>query len=353
MLGEALCEFLNELKPRSCKPLKSKGALTDQYNLRAFSTKCEELGFTISPSQISIYTIKELLVPLFSICKKGDPLSILDEKIMKVKKEDDKFQDLSSVLDAILERLEKLEMGIDRLPSNITLNLNEPLEDFSQVPKEENAQQSMVFEEFLRTEKSYCQDLVVFDQVYLREIRNRHLLHQNLNDDLDLFVRNLIEFSESLIKLLEERKNLECLGEIDSESFELFKEYAVTFTEVTRVLSILKYKSEYVEFFDLWRTSEAKGQPVDSFLIKPIQRLCRYPLMLKEYAKNMPNNKSIFEVIETILLFITKVNEITISSTDDKKKHSIQSKIKETVMFNSCRLNSKRENESYSIIISK
>ena len=331
MLGEALCEFLNEIKPRACKPLKSRGPLTDMYNMRAFSQQCEELGVTIPPSQINIHTIKQSLVPLFAFYTTGDPSSKLDEKIASIRKDDSKFVDLQLVLEAVLQRLERLETGLGKLPSNITVNM-ESLEDFGQ-KNEIPSQQKLALDEFIKTEKDYCNDLVAFDRVYLTELKNRHLLHPNVANDLELYIKNLIEFSESLTVLVTERKNLECLGEIDSESYELFKEYAASFTEVSRVLDVLKNKSEHNDFFEIWRKPEARGQTVESYLIKPIQRLCKYPLLLKEYAKDLPDSKSIFEVIDTLEAFISKVNDIATSATDDKKKYSIQAKLKESVIF--------------------
>eukprot|EP00834_Sanchytrium_tribonematis_P002819 NODE_95_length_21511_cov_0.501168.p8 type:complete len:335 gc:universal NODE_95_length_21511_cov_0.501168:9510-10514(+) len=328
MLGEALCNFFNDIKPKTIKPLKSSGPLTDLYNIRQFATNCDQLGVTITPEQINIHTIKQVLIPLFDYYKLGNPISKLDEKINSVKTEDNKTRDLTLVIEAILKRLEKIENGISRLPSNITVM--QSLEDFV---KEEPQINSKAFEEFVKTEKDYCQDLCTFELVYITEIRNRHLLHPNVLGDLEEFIKNLIEFSNSLVKLLEERQTLECLDEIDTESFEIFKEYSNNFVEVSRVLDILKNKSENREFFELWRKPEAKGQPVESYLIKPIQRICRYPLILKEYAKDLPDSKSIYSIIESLQKYITHINEITIGTTDDKRKYSIQNKLKDSVII--------------------
>ncbi len=326
MLGEALCEFMNDVKPRSCKPLKSKGPLTELYNMRAFSQQCTELGIPINTTQINIHTLKQQLIPLFQLYS-GDAASKLDERLSMIKKDENKDQDVVLVLDAILQRLERLEVGLGRLPSNITVM--ESLQDFE---SKENVP-NMAYDEFLKSEKDYCQDLQTFDKVYLTEIRNRHLLHPNVASELENSIRTLIELSDSLGKLIEDRKNLECLGEIDTSSFEIFKEYANTFSEVTRVFEVLKKKNENNEFFELWRKPESKGQTLESYLIKPIQRLCRYPLLLKEYAKDMPDSKSIFEVISAVQKFIDQVNEITESATDDKMKYTIQNKLKDSVFF--------------------
>lgn len=60
-----------------------------------------------------------------------------------------------------------------------------------------------------------------------------------------------------------------------------------------------------------------RGLDLESYLIKPVQRLCRYPLLLKEILKTTPTTHADYQPLSEAL---TKINEAVAKVNDFKGK---------------------------------
>jgi RhoGEF domain len=54
-------------------------------------------------------------------------------------------------------------------------------------------------------------------------------------------------------------------------------------------------------------TPECQGLDLASFLLKPIQRICKYPLLLKELLKNTPESDLDYKAVQKGLIAINGV----------------------------------------------
>ena len=67
------------------------------------------------------------------------------------------------------------------------------------------------------------------------------------------------------------------------------------------VQRLTKENPEFCKFLEAVKArEECKKQTLDSFLIKPFQRVCRYPLLLKELLKATPEDWSDYQKVKSM-----------------------------------------------------
>ena len=143
--------------------------------------------------------------------------------------------------------------------------------------------------ELIQTEKDYIGKLELITRVFLKEIREKQLLNSYETVSLFSNIEDLIPINK---KLLEELSNLEnqsskAVGEVFQKNARNFKTYGVYCSNQPNIHELLtEYKEENKEFSEFlkkcFKLPECKKQDLESFLMMPLQRLCRYPLLLKE-----------------------------------------------------------------------
>lgn len=152
---------------------------------------------------------------------------------------------------------------------------------------------SKVFKEIIDTERKYVQDLETLlsyknDLLKNELISNEqiHILFPNLNEIID-FQRRFLNGLENNINI---PNNLTRIGSIFIHAANTpFKSYEPwTIGQLSAIDLINK------EFQNLSKSSRIldPGFELQSYIIKPIQRLCKYPLLLKELTKNWPDDDS-------------------------------------------------------------
>jgi len=156
-----------------------------------------------------------------------------------------------------------------------------------------------VFEELITTEKQYIENLEVITDLFIRPLKQREILNKiqlsNLFSNVEtLYLQvncELLKRFEALeLKLHKEECNLESLlkniGEIFCEFAPLFKLYAVYCSNQPNIHDrILQFKEENSKFDNFLKRTQKKREcrklDLEAFLITPLQRLCKYPLLLR------------------------------------------------------------------------
>ena len=99
--------------------------------------------------------------------------------------------------------------------------------------------------------------------------------------------------------------------------------YAVFCVNQTRTMSFLEsHKDQNTPFFqfteDMMKDPELAGLSLLSYVIKPVQRLCKYPLLLRELLKNTgeghPDRGGIVSAFEKTQMLVDEVNELQVRS---------------------------------------
>lgn len=178
-----------------------------------------------------------------------------------------------------------------------------------------------ILQEVVDTEESYFSDLGVLMKVFLEPIRKQELLTKQQISSVFANLEAIYPVNEGMLaalRELQEGKAETSIGEIFVERSVLFKLYAVYCSNQPNIRDrILALKKELPEFDDFlkkqFRRPECRKLDLEAFLIKPLQRLCKYPLLIKELLKNTGSDHPEFAVLHQarteISAIVTKVNE--------------------------------------------
>ncbi|KAJ1070743.1 hypothetical protein K5549_003722 [Capra hircus] len=156
--------------------------------------------------------------------------------------------------------------------------------------------------ELLETERTYVKDLNCLMERYLKPLQKETFLTQ---DELDVLFGNLtemVEFQVEFLKTLEDGvrlvPDLEKLEKVDqfkkvlfslggsflyyADRFKLYSAFCASHTKVPKVLVKAKTDAAFKAFLDAQNPKQQHSSTLESYLIKPIQRILKYPLLLKE-----------------------------------------------------------------------
>ncbi|XP_058040613.1 rho guanine nucleotide exchange factor TIAM1 isoform X2 [Ahaetulla prasina] len=156
--------------------------------------------------------------------------------------------------------------------------------------------------ELLETECTYVKDLNCLMERYLKPLQKETFLTQ---EELDVLFGNLTEmvaFQVEFLKTLEDGvrlvPDLEKLEKVDqfkkvlfslggsflyyADRFKLYSAFCASHTKVPKVLVKAKSDTAFKAFLDAQNPRRQHSSTLESYLIKPIQRILKYPLLLKE-----------------------------------------------------------------------
>ncbi|XP_064413497.1 rho guanine nucleotide exchange factor TIAM1 [Latimeria chalumnae] len=156
--------------------------------------------------------------------------------------------------------------------------------------------------ELVETERTYVKDLKYLMERYLKPLQNETFLSQ---DELDVLFGNLaemVEFQVEFLKTLEDGvrlvpdlENLEKVEEFKkvlfslggsflyyADRFKIYSAFCASHTKVPKVLGKAKTDPAFKAFLDAQNPKQQHSSTLESYLIKPIQRVLKYPLLLKE-----------------------------------------------------------------------
>lgn len=170
-----------------------------------------------------------------------------------------------------------------------------------------------VVHELLETERKYVQDLEIL-QNYMRELQIQevinpdtiHYLFGNLNTLVDFQRRFLIQLEEIGEKIPEEQ-NFGQLFSVSEDQFTVYEPYCSNY-----------FSAQDIVVQEAPRLQKLAGilNPVyelPSMLIKPVQRICKYPLLLQQLIKSTspdwPHFDEMSEGLESVKRVTERVNE--------------------------------------------
>ncbi|XP_066471954.1 rho guanine nucleotide exchange factor TIAM2 isoform X1 [Tiliqua scincoides] len=159
-----------------------------------------------------------------------------------------------------------------------------------------------VIQELVDTEKSYVKDLSCLFQLYLEPLQSETFLTQDEMESLFGSLPEMLNFQKIFLETLEDgisscsdfniletpsqfRKLLFSVGGsflYYADHFKLYSGFCANHIKVQKVLERAKTDKAFKAFLDARNPTKQHSSTLESFLIKPVQRVLKYPLLLKE-----------------------------------------------------------------------
>ncbi|XP_058881887.1 rho guanine nucleotide exchange factor TIAM2-like isoform X2 [Acipenser ruthenus] len=159
-----------------------------------------------------------------------------------------------------------------------------------------------VIQELVDTEKSYVKDLSCLFEIYLKPLQNETFLTQDEMESLFGSLPEMLDFQKVFLQTLEERiasspdfstletpfqfkKLLFSLGGsflYYADHFKLYSGFCANHIKVQKVLERAKTDRAFKEFLGARNPTKQHSSTLESYLIKPVQRVLKYPLLLRE-----------------------------------------------------------------------
>uniref|UniRef100_A0A673B406 TIAM Rac1 associated GEF 2a n=1 Tax=Sphaeramia orbicularis TaxID=375764 RepID=A0A673B406_9TELE len=159
-----------------------------------------------------------------------------------------------------------------------------------------------VIQELVDTEKSYVKDLACLFEIYLKPLQNETFLTLDEMESLFGSLPEMLDFQRVFLQTLEERiasspdfNTLETPSQFKkllfslggsflyyADHFKLYSGFCANHIKVQKVLERAKTDQAFKEFLDARNPTKQHSSTLESYLIKPVQRVLKYPLLLRE-----------------------------------------------------------------------
>lgn len=172
------------------------------------------------------------------------------------------------------------------------------------------SQRMRAVQEFVTTERKYVQDLEIL-QDYMQTLQNSEAASPDLIHNLFLNLNSLLDFQRRFLIRVEtvyaQPPHQQRWGQVmaaHEHAFDVYEPYCANFNSAQQLAVQESARLSSVE-----HPMVAAG--VGAFLIKPIQRLCKYPLLLKDMVKSSDKEQieDLQEGIAAVERINSKVNE--------------------------------------------
>ncbi|KAG9283172.1 pleckstrin homology domain-containing family G member 3-like [Astyanax mexicanus] len=181
-----------------------------------------------------------------------------------------------------------------------------------------------VIMEIIETERMYVRDLRSIVEDYLAHIIDIADLPIGPEQVCALFgnIEDIYEFNSELLQALDLCENdpvaiARCFV-LKSEYFEIYTQYCTNYPNSVAALTDCMRNKTLAKFFRERQEVLKRSLPLGSYLLKPVQRILKYHLLLQEIAKHFDPEGEGYEVVEEAIYTMTGVAWYI---NDMKRKH--------------------------------
>jgi len=186
--------------------------------------------------------------------------------------------------------------------------------------KKEVQRQEVMFE-MINTEKDYLKDLDIVMDIYIDPMKKQKIIRQKDIDVIFSDWENILLVHREIMKRLEDRQKqgyvINEIGDIwiqMSDYLKVYTMYCSNHPYALIKLQILSRNKNFTKFLESrLQLPESRNLNLANFLLKPVQRICKYPLLLREIIKNTdedhPDYKNLVSALFKIETVITIIND--------------------------------------------
>ncbi|XP_077579446.1 uncharacterized protein plekhg2 [Stigmatopora nigra] len=196
-----------------------------------------------------------------------------------------------------------------------------------------------VLMEIVETEQAYVRDLKSIAEDYLGCIIDRGALPLKPEQVSGLFcnIEDIYEFNSELLEDLERNQHAaaaiaDCFVE-RSEAFDIYTLYCMNYPNSVSVLRECMKDQILVRFFHERQATLNHSLPLETYLLKPVQRILKYHLLLQELSKHLDKNDPGYEVVEDAIITMTAVAWY-INDMKRKQEHAVRLQEIESLLVN-------------------
>uniref|UniRef100_A0A8C2T3M7 Pleckstrin homology and RhoGEF domain containing G1 n=1 Tax=Coturnix japonica TaxID=93934 RepID=A0A8C2T3M7_COTJA len=181
-----------------------------------------------------------------------------------------------------------------------------------------------VVQEILETERMYVQDLKSIVKDYLDCITDQSKLPLGTEERSALFgnIRDIYHFNSELLQDLENCENdpvaiADCFVS-KSEDFHIYTQYCTNYPRSVAVLTECMRNKTLAKFFRERQEALQHSLPLGSYLLKPVQRILKYHLLLHEIENHLDKDTEGYDIV---LDAIDTMQRVAWHINDMKRKH--------------------------------
>uniref|UniRef100_A0A673JY43 Pleckstrin homology domain-containing family G member 3-like n=1 Tax=Sinocyclocheilus rhinocerous TaxID=307959 RepID=A0A673JY43_9TELE len=208
--------------------------------------------------------------------------------------------------------------------SSSVSNSFSPFAASTMAPNPELTYLDRVVMEIIETERMYVRDLRSIVEDYLAHIIDTGDLPIKPEQVCALFgnIEDIYEFNSELLQSLDMCDNdpvaiARCFV-IKREYFDIYTQYCTNYPNSVAALTDCMRNKTLAKFFRERQAALKRSLPLGSYLLKPVQRILKYHLLLQEIAKHFDPEEEGYEVVEEAIYTMTGVAWYI---NDMKRKH--------------------------------
>ncbi|KAK3560352.1 hypothetical protein QTP86_006437 [Hemibagrus guttatus] len=192
--------------------------------------------------------------------------------------------------------------------------------------------------EIVETEQAYVRDLKSIVEDYLGCIIDCGDLPLKPEEVSTLFcnIEDIYEFNSELLEDLERSPHAAAIAECfveRSEAFDIYTIYCMNYPNSVAVLRECMKNESLVRFFQERQATLCHSLPLETYLLKPVQRILKYHLLLQELSKHFDKSDSGYEVVEDAIITMTAVAWY-INDMKRKQEHAVRLQEIESLLLN-------------------
>ncbi|XP_036417146.1 uncharacterized protein plekhg2 isoform X2 [Colossoma macropomum] len=192
--------------------------------------------------------------------------------------------------------------------------------------------------EIVETEQAYVRDLKSIVEDYLGCIIDCGDLPLKPEEVSTLFcnIEDIYEFNSELLEDLERSHHAAAIAECfveRSEAFDIYTIYCMNYPNSVAVLRDCMKNECLVRFFQERQATLCHSLPLETYLLKPVQRILKYHLLLQELSKHFDKSDPGYEVVEDAIITMTAVAWY-INDMKRKQEHAVRLQEIESLLLN-------------------
>eukprot|EP01105_Mastigella_eilhardi_P028793 TRINITY_DN974_c0_g1_i15.p1 TRINITY_DN974_c0_g1~~TRINITY_DN974_c0_g1_i15.p1 ORF type:complete len:557 (-),score=166.34 TRINITY_DN974_c0_g1_i15:706-2376(-) len=190
--------------------------------------------------------------------------------------------------------------------------------------------------EIITTEQAYLDDLKIIEEVFMLPMRVTHTLREDEIARLYSNVELLYPIHKELLdKLMQSVENKDPGGHIlvgdifkaMCQYLKIYKVYCANQDQALHYYEELVHHPEFVKTLEICNGDyRIKGLPLTAYIIKPVQRICKYPLFFRELLRHTPPEH---EDYVSLTEAQKEIDEVVQSINEGKRQAENQQKILE------------------------